>query len=285
MVDTLLFPSDYYDMSKVDQDLKMEFDAANSCDLFQIIIFGYDKWFQEEKLFLNTAPLREVTAVYRGWMMKPCQYEKFYEQLLQRGIRLITNPASYERMHIFPNVYESVREDTARMRLYPLNAKIDVAAVKRELCPFMVKDYVKSVKGTQFPKAFGRDITQEEFDRWMEVFYKYRGELLTGGICLKEFLPLRYYGTKTNEYRVFYINHLPAAVSKNSAQPNYVSEPPKALINKYSHLDSPFYTVDFGELKDGTWKVLEAGDGSVSGLSEGQDYLHFFRMLYQCFQE
>ena len=43
-----------------------------------------------------------------------------------------------------------------------------------------------------------------------------------------------------------------------------------------------FYTVDFAELADGSWKIIEAGDGSVSGLSDGQDYVAFFRALYQC---
>lgn len=35
---------------------------------------------------------------------------------------------------------------------------------------FMVKDYVKSVKGSEFPKFFDESVTQEEFDKWMEIF-------------------------------------------------------------------------------------------------------------------
>lgn len=49
------------------------------------------------------------------------------------------------------------------------------------------------------------------------------------------------------------------------------------------NISGVFYTVDFAELEDGTWKVIEAGDGSVSGLSDGQDYAAFFRALYHCF--
>lgn len=52
---------------------------------------------------------------------------------------------------------------------------------------------------------------------------------------------------------------------------------------EYRDLDSPFYTVDYGELADGSWKILEVGDRSVSGLSESQDAEHFFRALYYCF--
>jgi hypothetical protein len=41
--------------------------------------------------------------------------------------------------------------------------------------------------------------------------------------------------------------------------------------------------VDFAELEDGSWTIIEAGDGSVSGLSENQDYASYFRALYYCF--
>ena len=54
------------------------------------------------------------------------------------------------------------------------------------------------------------------------------------------------------------------------------------LIDKYKNLNSIFYTLDFAELADGTWKIIEAGDGSVSGLSVGQDYTAFFRALFHC---
>lgn len=285
MVDTILFPSAFYQMDKVDEDLQREYDAVVSSGLFDVVIFAYDQWFNEDKLVIKNVPAEGRSAVYRGWMMKPEQYEMFYGRLSERNIRLVTAPEAYELMHIFPNVYEFVKEDTAKMRVYPLHTKIDVEVLKAELHSFMIKDFVKSVKGTKFPAYFDQDVTQEEFDQWMEVFYKYRGNLLTGGICVKEFLPLKHYGLKTNEYRIFYINHEPAAVSRNSGQAGYLPVPPQELINKYRHLNSPFYTIDYGELEDGSWRVLEAGDGSVSGLSEGQNDMQFFRALYQCFKD
>ena len=118
----------------------------------------------------------------------------------------------------------------------------------------------------------------------MEVFYKYRGHLLTGGICIKEYLDLKRYGDRTNEYRVFYINHEIATISRNSAQGIYAPLPPQDLLEKYSNLGSNYYTVDYAELEDGSWRIIEAGDGEVSGLSEFQDYEQYFRALYQCFK-
>ena len=81
---------------------------------------------------------------------------------------------------------------------------------------------------------------------------------------------------------MFYINNEIASVSRNSLQDKYTPAPPRALIEKYRNLKSIFYTIDFAELEDGTWKIIEAGDGSVSGLSDKQDYLAFYRALYQC---
>ncbi len=284
MVTAILFPSHFYDAAKVDEDLRAEYDAVALEKVFQVVIFGYAQWFHEGKLLIKNTPEKEIKAVYRGWMMKPEQYRTFYELLLEKNIKLVTEPPAYELMHLFPKVYEKIRADTAKIKIYPLHGSIDVDELKAAFNKFMVKDFVKSVKGTDFPRCFDQSVTQEVFDKWMEVFYNYRGDLLTGGICIKEFLPLKYYGKNTNEFRVFYINHISATICRNSGQGNFTPFPPQALIDQYSYLASPFYTVDFGELKDGSWKVLEVGDGGVSGLSEGQDYGQFFRALYQCFQ-
>ena len=97
----ILFPSSYLSITKVDEDLQNEYDAAVSTGLFDIALFGYDKWFSEGKLVVKNAPEEEHTAVYRGWMMQPDQYEQFYELLLEKNIRLVTEPEHYRLMHIF----------------------------------------------------------------------------------------------------------------------------------------------------------------------------------------
>ena len=258
MVDLILFPSSYFNASKVDEDLQAEYDAVKATGLFDVVLFGYDKWFEEDQLVIKDIPQEERTAVYRGYMMNPEKYEKFYQRLLENNIRLITTPKEYELMHIFPKLYELLKEDTAKMEIYPLHTQINVDSIKHTMGRFMVKDYVKSVKGTEFPKYFDKDITQEEFDQWMEVFYKYRGNLLTGGICIKEYLNLKYYGDHTNEYRVFYVNNKIATITRNSGQSINALLPPQQLLEKYSHLESGYYTVDYAELEDGSWKIIEA---------------------------
>lgn len=283
MVDLVVFPSSYFNKNKVDESLITEYNSAISTGLFDTVIFCYDKLIDENKLILSRNFDKKRKAVYRGWMMHPNKYKFFYNSLLIKNIELVTTPKEYELMHIFPNIYPHFGNDTARMKLFPLHEQIKVDDLNKDFDKYMIKDYVKSVKGTDFPKFFDKNTTQDEFDNWMNVFYKYRGNLLTSGICVKEFLPLKFYGERTNEYRVFYINHKVATISKNSAQPNYVPEVPLELVEKYSNINSVYYTVDFAELENGTWKVIEAGDGSVSGLSEFQDVEQYYRALYHCF--
>jgi len=280
MVDLIIFPSGYFSINKVDEDLQSEYDAVKTTGLFDVIFYSYDKWVNEEVLVLNETPSVMRKAIMRGWMIKPELYEKLYNILLKNNIELITKPMDYKQMHIFPNAYNLFGDDTATMRIYPLHEQIDVEELKTHFGRFMIKDFVKSVKGTEFPKYFDKSITQDKFDEWMQVFYKYRGNLLTGGICVKEFLDLKLYGSYPNEYRVFYMRNEILTVSRNSGQHDYTPEPPRDIIEKYRNLPSCYYTVDFAELSDGTWKVIEAGDGSVSGLSENQNAEHYFRTIY-----
>lgn len=280
----IIFPSSYFSDTKPDEDLQAEFDAVQNTGLFEILLFSYEKWFHEGKLSMNRKCHEPVCAVYRGWMMKPEQYAAFYHQLQAKGITLITAPEEYARFHLFPNIYPALGTDTAPMLVFP-DGKVDLNAAKDAFPRFMVKDYVKSVKGTQFPKFFDRSITQAEFDRHMEEFYKLRGDLYTGGICIKEYLPLKRYGEHVNEYRVFYMNHEIGTFSRNSGQGNYTAEPPRTLLVKYQNLGSPYYTIDYAELESGEWKALETGDGQVSGLSDHQDYHAYFRTLFYAFRE
>jgi len=280
MVDLLLFPSSFFSVKRVDEDLQMEYEAAKATGLYDVILYGYDKWVNEGLLTLSETPSVKRKAIMRGWMLKPEQYRNLFITLIDNNIELTTTPDEYERMHIFPNVYDLFGSDAALMKIYPLHEQIDVEELKKAFSRFMIKDYVKSIKGTVFPKYFDSSISQHKFDECMEFFYKYRGDLLTGGICVKEYLDLKYYGNNTNEYRAFYADNEIVTISRNSGQPVYASEPPRELIEKYKNLPSCYYTVDYAELSDGSWKVIEAGDGSVSGLSGNQDAEHYYRALY-----
>lgn len=274
---TILFPSDYFNRNKIDAELEQEYEAAIKAG-FDVMLFDYSSWFESRKLLLNRDSDCDL-ILYRGWMMKPELYCEFEKQLKSLEYHLIVDSSSYKRLHEFVHVYPIVRNETAPMMKFPLHTRIDVEFIKSTFGRFMVKDYVKSVKGSDFPVYFDSSITQSEFDNWMEKFYEYRGDLLTGGICIKKYLDLKKYGESTNEYRAFYYHNELMMLMKSSNQIVEYCKPPVELINKYKMLDSPFFTIDFAELEDGSWTIIECGDGQVSGITDSSQTELFYKLL------
>ena len=275
----ILFPSSVFSRFEVDADFQNEYEAAVGTGNFRIVFYDYEHFVRTDEVLLARCPDEEMTVIYRGWMLNAVQYESFYRQLENRGLHLVTSPSQYCMMHLFPNVYPLLGEDTPKMLVFPEGTAINIEEIKHNFTRFMIKDYVKSEKGTDFPKFFSSSISESEFERYVAMFREYRGKLFTGGICIKEFVELQKYGEHTNEWRVFYAKGKILSVSRNSGQGEFTPTPPKALLEKYASLPSPFYTVDYAELACGNWKILEAGDSQVSGLSDGQDAGAFFRGL------
>lgn len=274
---TILFPSDYFNRNKIDTELEQEYIAAKKAG-FGVMLFDYSFWFESKKLVLNQNVDCDL-VLYRGWMMKPELYCKFEKQLKNLGYYLIVDFSSYKRLHEFVIVYPIIRNDTAPIMKFPLHTRIDVEFIKSTFGRFMVKDYVKSVKESDFPVYFDSTITQAEFDGWMEKFYQYRGDLLTGGICIKKYLDLKKYDGYTNEYRAFYYHNELMILMKSSNQSDACCNPPFELIHKYKILDSPFFTLDFAQLEDDSWIIIESGDGQVSGITDSSQTETFYRML------
>lgn len=279
MIQAILLPCEFFEINHVDSCYQNEFDALVKSNQFEIYFYDYDTFVSEGILKLNKRPNEMTSTLLRGWMLNDKNYEIFYNKLLDRNIKLITTPQEYCNMHLFPNVYEYIKEDTPKTLVYPEGCDVDLSQIKSCFKKFLIKDYVKSEKGTDFPTFFDNSISDDEFNRWLKIFKEYRANLFTGGFCIKEFVDLKKYGNCTNEWRVFYMNKNIVSVSKNSLQPDYVNNVPNELIEKYKNLPNPFYTVDYAELEDGTWKILEAGDGQVSGLSPNQDAESFFRTI------
>ncbi|MDP4182678.1 MAG: ATP-grasp domain-containing protein, partial [Bacillota bacterium] len=111
---------------------------------------------------------------------------------------------------------------------------------------------------------------------YIEEFIKLRGTLFTNGIVVKEFVDFKKYGPTTNEYRAFYMNGNLLTISKNSNQLDDCSKAPIEFVELFTGLNSNFYTVDFAELENGQWIVIEVGDGQVSGLSPNQYVFKFY---------
>ena len=280
----ILFPSAYDTLSTVDSEYEVEFNSIkNGIDL-SVGLFNYDDFISGSELKLNI-PIKDgdIECIYRGWMMNPKQYKRFYNDLSDKfNIKLVNTPEEYDNCHLFPSSYLQIKDYTPKsvwLVGYEIGTPIDFELISSFAHEFMIKDYVKSVKGHKFNNRFKNPILYYDLVNALETFVKLRGDLYTGGIVLKEFVDLKKYGDYTNEYRVFYFNHEIISCSPNSNQ-TVINQVPSEFVDKFKYtFDSNFYTVDFAELKSGKWIILEYGDGQVSGLSPNQNSFEFYNKL------
>ena len=151
MISAVLFPSSYFNAKQVDEDLQREYAAVLACPQYDDpVLFSYEDWFHKNRLRLSRKPATAVSAVYRGWMMKPEQYTQFYHELSDCNIQLTTSPEEYSLFHLFPNIYPYISCDTPKTLVFPNGTPIHADTLQTHVQRFMVKDYVKSVKALIF---------------------------------------------------------------------------------------------------------------------------------------
>ena len=305
----LLFPCDYFDKSAVDEAYKEEYAIAKSIG-FDIVLFNLDEFLEEGKTKIeensDNVGIDEhyhtlCQILYRGWMMNVRNYSRLQNLMEDRGYELVNSSFSYEATHHFDMAYCNLKykidtPDMIELRL-DMNKKweyhssfgwMPLLDIKNHFTDyFIMKDNVKSVKGTDFPDKISVDINEKELNELIDKFKELRGDLYTGSIILKQYVPLKRYADTTNEWRAFYFLDKLMTVSANSNQPVDAPRVPDELINNKTLVDmeSMFYTVDFAEMANGNWVVIETGDGQVSGLCPNQNILEFYTKIQNYWNE
>jgi hypothetical protein len=286
----ILFPSDYFDKRRIDAEYLNEYNIASSLG-FKCHLFNYDEFIGGESLKLNGASVSgEMTvALYRGWMISVNKYNYLYDELRKHyNIVLLNSPENYNECYHFDNAYKHLIEYTPKILMVNNIFNFNVSILKEHFYDyFMMKDNVKSVKGEKFPNKIPVTISNSEFDALALDFITKRGTLYTGQIMLKQFVELKKYDNTTNEWRAFYFYGKLLTINRNSNQKFSAKSPSIELLNieESTNLKSLFYTIDFAETSDGTWIVIETGDGGVSGLSPLQNILEFYSKILNIWNE
>lgn len=275
-----MFPKDYF-TNEVELAFKTEFDAAMNCGFAAPILL--DEETTKYKLHWTT-DVNGVLVLYRGWMKHLHEYCTLEETVFSPKRRMLVSSIQYANLHYFSDAYELISSEiyTPKIIAYPVDGKrfITPKFLKEFLGDFVIlKDDVKSVKNDDFPTKISTDISKDEMDALIEKFITVRGKLFTKTLLFKKFENLKLYDGHTNEWRVFYFLNTPISEEANSNQPDGVPMVPIHAIEKVANLPSPFYTVDFAEMENGEWMVVETGDGQVSGLSPKQNPFVFYSQL------
>ncbi|WP_407918082.1 ATP-grasp domain-containing protein [Kitasatospora sp. NE20-6] len=221
---------------------------------------------------------------YRGWMVGVASYHALAGALAARGGTLQTSPADYARAHELPGWYEVFAGATPATRWLPgagLPGRAALVGAARLLGsgPAVVKDYVKSRKHEWHEACFVPELTDADaLCRVVARFVELQGDDLAGGVVLRRFEDFvqRSDGggpAQAVEARVWWLDGEPVLVGPHPDVPGDVPAPDLSAVRPLvSALGCRFVTTDVAQRAgDGEWRVVEVGDGQVSGLPRTAD--------------
>ncbi len=293
----ILFPRDPLNTKQPDENFVAEESAAKLVG-FKTFLFDHDEFVRtgEFKCNLPKNNGQFETVILRGWMLQAGQYYELYCKLEEEyGYHLINNPDEYINCHYFPNAYQHICDYTSKSWWSgEWNGREEANTPEaiswgpvRDLLDrsdLIIKDYVKSEKDNPELFILNKELTNEEFGKRIGKFIEARGKLFNYGIVLKKVEPLKKYGEQTNEYRIYFLNNTIFTWGYNVNDIN-VKAPMmsmdivNSLISVGKNIKSNFFTIDVAEKEDGSWMILETGDGQVSGLPNGQETIKFYNTL------
>ncbi|WP_044640724.1 ATP-grasp domain-containing protein [Risungbinella massiliensis] len=293
----LIYCADPLDSKKIDIVYQEESLAAERAG-FSVARIDLEALIEEGNVTKAVRWVKELdqleTAIYRGWMLKKGQYQQLYEALLQRGLRLINGPNQYGVCHYFPYTYPIIQERTPRSRWIPVDPTFHMEQVHQLLAPFgnvpvIVKDFVKSRKheweeACYIPDASNRVQVEKVVQRFLEL----QGNELNEGIVFREFIELEELTEHpqsgmplTVEYRLFYLDGECISQSPYWEHGEYHVEnvPIEQFQDIAKLVPSRFFTMDIAQCKDGSWMIMELGDGQVAGLPERLEVDVFYKNI------
>ncbi len=296
----ILFPASPLDERKPDESYADEYEAAKSAG-FAVGLVNL------EELLLNQDPVRAVRklpvaeepvqAIYRGWMLKPEDYDRLHAALHSRNLHLINTPRQYKHTHHLPESYAKIESCTPESVWLPI-AELDpsLEAVHEAVSrfgqqPIIVKDYVKSRKhewleACYIPNAADRDHVEQV----VRVFLERQADDLNEGLVFREFVELEFLENHarsgmplSREMRVFVLDGRPVYVSNywSAGQDGEFEQVLQGFLEVIASVESRFFTIDFAKRKNGPWLVLELGDGQTAGLPDDTNEKAFYACLYE----
>ncbi|WP_446042055.1 ATP-grasp domain-containing protein [Streptomyces sp. SID1121] len=221
---------------------------------------------------------------YRGWMMPPTVYATLERALAERGCTVLTGAADFRRGHELPGWYEEFAALTPPSRWLPRAPgappppdELATLAAPLGPGPGVVKDYVKSRKHEWDEACFVPELTDTaRLSAVVERFFALQDDTLARGLVLRAYEPF----VSGGEARVWWVDGTPVLTTAHPDTPDRLPAPETdAVGTAVRELGSRFVTTDLALREDGVWRVVEVGDGQVSGLPTGTDATPLFAAL------
>lgn len=240
----LLYPSDPFNKSAVDEEYAEEFAAVVKAGL-AYSLFSFED-FESDRFRARPVLPASVEVLYRGWMMTPESYARLAEGVAASGAQMKTSAEEYRRCHYLPEWYPVCEAWTPETIVAERSADFVSLVSGKNWPAYFVKDYVKSLTTQRGSVAQ----TPEGIAEVVSLIEQYRGSV-EGGICIRKFEELR----PETEERYFVLNR--KAFSRDGNVPVLVAEVAERV-------SSPFFSVDTVLDASGQLRLIELGDGQVS---------------------
>lgn len=244
----ILFPSDPFDKKIVDESYTVEYEALRTAG-FKCLLFSPMDFDQGSfKPWPSLTPGERV--LYRGWMLKSEEYKRLHVAISANDGVPLTTPDQYLACHYLPAWYPLFRDYTPETIFTSRDADFASVLAQHVWPAYFVKDYVKSLTTTRGSIAS----SAHEVEEIVSLIEQFRGEV-EGGVCIRKYEEL----LPETEERYFVLNG--KAYGRDGDVP--------ALVHEIArHAVSLFFTVDVAMRADGILRLIELGDGQVSGLKQ-----------------
>lgn len=292
----IIFCSNPLENNKPDFGYEKEYSIAQACG-FTVELFDFEELIYNDNLIKAIKKIshaeKEEIAIYRGWMLKPHYYEKFYEALKEKNIILINNPAQYIHCHYFPESYEIIRDFTP-FSIWLKKEELNYERIYEEIKkfgtkPVIIKDFVKSFKerweeACFIPDASDKDHVKKVMDRFLEL----QGDDLNGGLIFREFVKLEFLSLcskstmpLSKEFRMFILDGKPLLILNYWDEGDYGEVLPDLsnFLQVAEKIKSRFFSMDIAVKEGGEPVIIELGDGQVAGLPEKADIMDFYKKI------
>ena len=268
-----LFPADVFERRAVEEEFRWQSEQLPD-DAQIFLLQDTDDPENPWKIIKQDRFNDETELVMRGWMLSPAKYAALESYASSVGCSLTTSASAYESAHYLPGWYQLFAEFTpASLWLHPEqeNTMKQMVDSLNENA-YIVKDYVKSRKHEWNTACFAPSKARlmpviKEFIRLQEE----DGNGVEGGIVVREF---ENFDKDLGEARVWWVNSSPVLTTPHPDNPEKMpvitAEFLDALSASVKALGNPFITTDIAVRLDGSLRVVEVGDGQVSGLPVNQ---------------
>ncbi|MBA3868917.1 MAG: ATP-grasp domain-containing protein [Anaerolineae bacterium] len=291
----IIFCADPLDSNQADFMYSAEVEAVKSLGLdYDLISFEDLIAGNANRAVRHIKNQADTVGIYRGWMLKPAQYEQLYRALLSRGVQLINDSTAYQHCHYLPDSYDIIGPHTPKSVWMKTDGNILMPDIMSRLAvfgeqPLIVKDYVKSQKHYWNEACFIPNAADSVgVERVVRRFLELQGGDLNEGLVFRAFVDFEPLSTHaksgmplTKEFRVFYVDGQALSYVEYWEQGDYQNLTPP--LDKFAeiakNIHSRFFTMDIAKRKDGEWMIVELGDGQVAGLPEKTDAVAFYREL------